>query len=438
MNILIIGSGGREHALARAFARSRQNPNLFCFGSSQNPGISDIAKGYQTGNLKDPDVIVRYAKQNNIDLAIVGPEAPLEAGVVDALEKESIPNIGPSKLLARIETSKSFARELLGKHGIDVCPRHRYFSSLDGVPEYIRELGEQYVIKADGLMGGKGVKLSGDHLLNEEEALAWCRELQEKKSGFLIEEKLFGEEFSLMSFSDGEHLVHMPIVQDHKRLLEGDSGPQTGGMGSYSFPDHKLPFLKEKDIQQARKTNERTVHALGEEFNKPYKGILYGGFMAVKNGVMLIEYNARFGDPEGINVLALLESDLLEICLAIIEGNLSPKKVRFSSKATVCKYAVPEGHPLQSEKNAVIELSPKSNKDRLYLAGIDERSGKWHTTGSRAIASLGIADSIEEAERIAEAEIGAVKGPLIHRSDIGTRPLIEKRIAHMRRLRDQA
>ncbi|MBL7046778.1 MAG: phosphoribosylamine--glycine ligase, partial [Candidatus Marinimicrobia bacterium] len=297
MMILLIGSGAREHAIARALARSPQKPTTVCFASNNNPGIQELSAYFTMGDIKNPQAVVSFAQQYGADLAIIGPEAPLEVGVADALLDTGISTVGPKKALAQIETSKGFTRDLLKKYNIPSCPRYRVFSSLDGVSEILSELGEKYVVKFDGLMGGKGVKVAGDHLLSHEDAISYCQEMIKRGGKFVIEEKLIGQEFSLMSFSDGDHLAHMPPVQDHKRAYVGDTGPNTGGMGSYSDSNHLLPFLTEEDIVQAQEFNQATIDALKKEFWEGYKGILYGGFIATVDGVKLIEYNARLGDP---------------------------------------------------------------------------------------------------------------------------------------------
>lgn len=435
MNILLIGSGAREHAIAKAIKKSKYNPNLFCFGTSHNPGIKELSFGYTVGKMTDIDSIINFARSNNIDWAFVGPEAPLEAGVVDRLKELNIPSIGPTQKLAQLETSKSFTRDLLKKYNVPGSPKYKFFSSLDGVREFIELLDNNYAIKADGLMGGKGVKISGDHLQNTEEALSYCDELINNGKNFLIEEKFIGQEFSLMSFSDGKHLAHMPAVQDHKRAFVGDTGPNTGGMGSYSDADHKLPFLTDEDIAQAHEINFETIQALKNEFGEGYKGILYGGFIATKDGIKLIEYNARFGDPESINVLSILESDFIELCQAIMGEALNQYHARFAKKATVCKYAVPEGYPDNPIKNAQIDISDIENKDLLYLAAVDQEITGLVETGSRTVAVVGIADSIQEAEKQAEIQITNIKGPLFHREDIGTCNLIQKKIDMMKDLR---
>ncbi|MGE9290406.1 MAG: phosphoribosylamine--glycine ligase, partial [Puniceicoccales bacterium] len=245
--ILLIGSGAREHAIFKALQRSGKNPTLNVFGSTVNPGLAGQAAAYRSGPITDPDAVLSFARETDSEIAIVGPEAPLEAGVADALVEAGIPTVGPTKELAQIESSKGFARDLLQKHGIPGSPAYQRFSTLSGVESFLRELGGNFVVKADGLMGGKGVKVSGEHLSSETEAMSWCREIIDSGSEFVIEEKCVGPEFSLFTFSDGKSVVHSPLVQDHKRAYVGDEGPNTGGMGSYSMPDHRLPFVEESD-----------------------------------------------------------------------------------------------------------------------------------------------------------------------------------------------
>ena len=436
MNILIVGSGAREHAIARALHASSEHPTLFCCGTSNNPGIQQYTEQYWVGNICSIEELVTLTKDWRIDMAIIGPEAPLDKGLADALLERNIAVIGPRQKLARIETSKSFARTLMDKYQIPGSPDYRVFDQLFGVKEYLQELGEMgYVIKADGLMSGKGVKVAGDHLHSLQDAFQYCEELIDANQIFVIEEKLIGQEFSLLCFCDGEHLIPMPIVQDHKRAFVNDEGPNTGGMGSYSDTDHRLPFLTDADIQIALDMNEAVIKALTAETGQKYVGILYGSFIATKNGVKLIEYNARFGDPEAMNVLAILESDFLSVCKMMIAGTLSSEKVSFANLATVCKYAVPQGYPDKPVKNALIDISQVLHPERIYFAAVDERYGKLYATGSRAIAVLGIASNIFEAEQFAEEEINRITGPLFHRKDIGTRELIDRRIRQMVLLR---
>ena len=343
--------------------------------------------------------------------------------------------VGPKKDLAQLETSKAFTRDLLKEYNIPGGPKYKTFDSMNGVVEFLNELDENYVVKYDGLAGGKGVKVSGDHLHTHNEAIAYCNELVDGGGEFVIEEKFVGEEFSLMSFCDGNNLKHMPVVQDHKRAYEGDKGPNTGGMGTYSDANHGLPFLTDDDIAQAHAINISTAKALKDKFGERYTGILYGGFMATVNGVKLIEYNARFGDPEAMNVLSLLETDFIDICVGIVEGTLDQVDVRFANKATVCKYAVPEGYPDSPVKGEPIDVSGISNPDGLFYASVDIQNGQLVEAGSRTLAVVGIACSISEAEAAAEKEVSSFKGPLFHRTDIGKDEVIRKRVDHMNSLR---
>jgi len=435
MNVLLIGSGAREHAIARAIDNSQNNNSLHCFASNINPGIADVCSGFSLGNINDPKDVVRYAKETSSTLAVIGPENPLASGVADALWDVGVKVVGPKKDLAQVETSKAFTRDLLKEYNISGGPRYQTFGSMIGIDDFLTELGEKYVVKYDGLAGGKGVKVAGDHLQSHEDALDYCMELVDKGGKVVIEEKFIGQEFSIMSFCDGKTLRHMPAVQDHKRAYEGDTGPNTGGMGTYSDADHSLPFLKDSDIQEAHTINVATAKALKNKFGEGYKGVLYGGFMATGTGVKLIEYNARFGDPEAMNVLPLLKSDFVDICESIADGTLDGIDVQFQNKASVCKYAVPEGYPDDPVKGEPINVSSLENSDRLFYASVDIKHGSLVEAGSRTVAVVGIADSIAEAEVIAEKEVSSVSGPLFHRSDIGTETVIQDRINHMSSLR---
>lgn len=436
MNILIVGSGAREHAIAKSLSLSTHQPNIFCYASSRNPGITALATGYHIGDLTHCEQVTNQAREWGIDLAIIGPEAPLEQGVADALWANDIAVIGPKKLLAQIETSKAFTRDLMAKYKIAGLPSYQVFSSSEGVAEFLALLGEgNYVVKANGLMGGKGVKVAGDHLHSMLDAQHYCDEIFAQGKTLVIEEKLIGQEFSFMCFSDGDTLAPMPIIQDNKRAYVDDKGPNTGGMGSYSAADHRLPFLSAMDVDAAFQINKSVLAALKSETDEPYIGILYGGFIATSNGVYVIEFNARFGDPEALNVLSILESDFVDLCLALTNGTLKTAAVQFANKATVCKYAVPEGYPDHPLRDVAIDISSVNHKEGLYLAAVNEIDKQLYATGSRTAAYVGIAASIAEAEQIAEREISQIKGPLFHREDIGTTPLINKRIEAMRKLR---
>ena len=434
--ILVIGSGAREHCIVRVLDRSEQDKKIYCLASNMNPGIAERCDELTVGNINDPQFVMKYAKETGTSLAIIGPENPLANGVSDSLWSAGVKVVGPKKDLAQLETSKAFTRDLLKEYDIPGGPKYKTFNSMNGVADFLNELGENYVVKYDGLAGGKGVKVAGEHLHSHNEALGYCQELVNSDGEFVIEEKFIGEEFSLMSFCDGDNLKHMPAVQDHKRAYEGDTGPNTGGMGTYSDANHSLPFLTDNDISEAHEINISTAKAVKDKFGVGYKGILYGGFMATASGVKLIEYNARFGDPEAMNVLSLLESDFIEICNAIAENTLDKVDVRFANKATVCKYAVPEGYPDSPVKGEPIDVSEIENPDGLFYASVDIQNGQLVEAGSRTVAIIGMADSISDAESIAEKEVSSISGPLFHRTDIGTDDVIQKRIDHMRELRN--
>jgi len=441
IGVLLVGNGAREHVLAETIVRSTHKPCLYSFMKANNPGIVSLSKEVRIGNYRDPEPIVRFARDAGVSLAVIGPEDPLNNGVSDAITAAGIPVIGPLKNLARLETSKSFTRDLVQKFGIPGNPRYRTFSSADGIAEFLDEIGAA-VIKPDGLTGGKGVLVQGEHFTTSKEGLKHCAEILREHPSVTIEEKLEGEEFSLQCFCDGTTVVPMPAVQDHKRRFAGDTGPNTGGMGSYSCEDHLLPFLRSQDVQEGLEITRRVAEALRIETGKAYKGILYGGFMVTRHGIRLLEYNARFGDPEAMNVLPLLSTDFIDLCQSMAEGTLDRLFISFDRKATVCKYVVPCGyglpkdHPGASSTSARIEIGDIGNA-RLYYSSVDQRKDGLYMTASRAIGIVGVAGTVQEAERIAENAVHAVAGPVDHRPDIGTDTLIRQRVDHVQRIRNR-
>jgi formyltetrahydrofolate-dependent phosphoribosylglycinamide formyltransferase len=446
-NIVIIGSGAREHALAYSMDRSKrqfpghQNCCIHCFGTTMNPAIRTICQKnngfYEFGDIVDPQSVLQFCLMTKADLVLIGPEAPLETGTGDILRKHAIAVFGPGRQQAQIETSKSFAREFLSKTLPQACPKFAVVSSLEAAKDFLLELGMHFVIKADGLTGGKGVKVSQDHLHGLDEALAYCQELlTQPNARCVIEEKLYGEEFSLMTITDGQQCIHFPAVQDHKRAYDGDTGPNTGGMGSYSCADHSLPFLSENDITTARLYNEQVVAALSAQCQEPYRGILYGGFMAVSDGIRIIEYNARFGDPEALNLLSLIESDTIELFSRSATGRLYGHVACFANKASVCKYAVPPGYPLKVEKGIPIHMDAVDEEVQVYVGSVDEMpDGTLVTAGSRTLAIVAMEQDLSSAEALVETNLQKLSGGLRHRRDIGTQPLIQKRMEHMEKLR---
>ncbi len=428
MKILVVGGGGREHAIASALHRTGES-EIFSVMSKKNPGIARLAKEMCLVPETDLTRIEAFAAKTGVTHAIIGPEAPLEAGVVDRLSASGIECVGPTKNAARIETDKAFCRNLMTHYNIGGNPDYRVYHDTSEAIAFVKDHDGDLAVKPIGLTGGKGVRIMGEQV-DRAGAIAYIREVN---GGVVLEERLKGEEFTLQAFVDGFHIVPMPLVQDHKRAGEGDTGPNTGGMGSYSMPDHMLPFVSRKDHTTALSIMASVVAALKKE-GHPFKGILYGQFMNTAEGPKVIEFNARFGDPEAMNVLTLLCSDFGKVVTGITEGTLTATDVVFEKAATVCKYLVPEGYP-QAPLSGRPLVTGKKRNALLYYANVEEREGKLYTLTSRTLAFVGKADTLPEAEQIAEKAVSAVTGDVFHRSDIGTQALLNKRITHMKELR---
>lgn len=441
MKVLLTSLAARGHAIAEALSRSPQKPEIISVVPASNPGIAALASEVHECDLTNFDSVLAVAKKTKPDFVFVAPDDLIGAGLVDALESIGIPSVAPKKKLAQIEASKGFTRELLSKHSIDASPGYRVFdkSMVNGqssIEEFLHELEGNYVVKYDALKGGKGVKVSDEHLENIDEGVAYAQECIEECGRVVIEEKLIGVEFSLLSFVSGTQVVDMPAVQDHKRAFAGDTGPNTGGMGTYSDANHSLPFLTDADLERAKELNRLTAKALQDECGEGYKGILYGGFIATKKGVQLIEYNARFGDPEALNILPLLESDFVDICQGIINEELSDDMVQFARKATVCKYITPDCYPESKDRTGESVHFPEIPENaRIYYGDVSGSDGALKLGGSRTAGIVGIGDTIAEAESIAQKLCEQVKGPVRYRKDIGTAELITKRSDLMQKIR---
>ena len=444
--VLLVGSGAREHAIAVALAKS-PNADLYAAMSTSNPGITKLARDATILQISDARAVSDYAKGVHIELAVIGPEAPLVNGVVDSLTEEGIACVGPTQRLALLEGDKSFCRNLLSKYGIAGNPLFRVFTEPDSAEAFLRTAGP-VAIKPAGLTGGKGVKVTGEDLPSKQDEVAYAKEILRNKIGgsqrLVIEERLNGEEYSLQGFVDGHDVHPMPLVQDHKRAYENDSGPNTGGMGSYSDRDHLLPFVSPENFEASFGAMTDVIRALNKETGEEYKGLLYGQFMLARSlneekpSPKLIEFNCRFGDPEAMNVLPILseETDFMEVCERIAEGSLKSKYFSFQPKATVCKYLVPVTYPDHVAAPQMVDVDEEAfgQNARLFYASVDVKNGCITTTGSRTLAVVGIAETIREAEQIAEGATSNVQGPLRHRHDIGTEELIQKRIEHMKSL----
>jgi phosphoribosylamine--glycine ligase len=443
MNVLVVGGGAREHAICDAVSRS-ENATLFSVMSNLNPGIERLVTKFLLEKETMINEIVSYAQKTNIDLVLIGPEAPLEAGITDALIKKGITTCAPTKDAARIETDKEWMRTLLTKYNIPGQLLYQSFTDPKDAQDFIEKLDAQIVIKPIGLTGGKGVHVAGDHFNGSKEALSYITEVIQNKIGgaskVLLEEKADGEEFTLQAFSDGTHLIALPAVQDHKRLLPGDKGPNTGGMGSYSCADGLLPFLKQQEYDDAVFILQKIVNALASDGCK-YIGPIYGQFILTSKGVKIIEVNARFGDPEAMNVLPLLQTDFIETCFTMVNGTLSANDMQMEKKSTVCKYVVPEGYGMKSmvgETITIDEDAIRRTGARLFYASVNKKNNHILTSSSRSLAVVGITDMLATAEQTCEQALRYIHGDHIFiRHDIGTKTLLDKRIRHMKQIRGQ-
>jgi len=423
--VFVIGGGGREHAIALSLAG---DCTLYACAGNHNPGIARLAAGFETLDTTDPDDVVDYARSVDATLAVVGPESPLAAGVADALDDAGVYAFGPRKAQARIETDKSWQRRFMRENDVPGCPDFAVFDDPEAACDYVDSYDGDLAIKPAGLTGGKGVRVIGDQVTRAE-GKEYIRE-----SGYdrvVLEERLLGEEFTVQALVADGRIRVTPAVQDHKRAYEGDRGPNTGGMGSYSDAADHLPFMEPSDYLTALEILEATVEAL-----PAYKGVLYGQFMLTATGPTVVEFNARFGDPEATNTLSVLETPLIDVLTAARDGCPLPD-LEFDRQATVCKYAVPDGYPTDPRAGAKLGIDERAANDALlFYASVDERADGIYTTTSRAFAVVGVADTIAEAESSTEAALSAVgEDGLRVRHDVGTAESIQRRIDHVKSLR---
>jgi len=434
--VLLVGGGGREHAIARALAES--DCDLYACAGNRNPGIGAVADGFESLETTNPSAVTAYAREVDATLAVVGPETPLEAGVADALDDAGVYAFGPEAEEARIETDKAFQRRFMEQHDIPGCPDFETFDDMDAACEFLDDYDGDMAVKPAGLTGGKGVRVTGDQV-TKAEAKEYIRESGHER--IVLEERLVGEEFTVQALVANGDVRVTPAVQDHKRAYEGDEGPNTGGMGSYSDATLELPFMTEDNYIEAVQVLEATVEAL-----EGYKGVLYGQFMLTTEGVTVVEFNARFGDPEAMNTLPVLNTDFLDVLTAARDGDSLPQ-LSFAPKATVCKYAVPAGYPTDPEAGAKVKVDEDSaaaaaegtdGEAILFYASVDERDDGIYTTTSRAFAVVGVADTITQAEGIAEEALAlAGEEGLRIRHDIGKADLVQQRIDHVAEMRGE-
>ena len=417
MKILVVGGGGREHAIIKKINENKEVKEIYAL-----PGNGGIAKDATCVPVKATESagIVKFAAENGIDYAVVAPDDPLVLGCVDALEAKGIPCFGPKAAAAIIEGSKAFSNKLMKKYGIPTAA-FEVFSDLERALEYLESAPIPTVIKADGLALGKGVIICR----TREEAKEAVREMMaDGKFGdsgrtVVIEEFLEGPEVSVLSFTDGKCVVPMISSMDHKRAGDGDTGLNTGGMGTIAPNPYYTPEIAERCMNEIFLP---TVGAMVEE-GRTFKGCLYFGLMLTKDGPKVIEYNCRFGDPETQVVLPLLETDLLTVMMAVTEERLSKVNVKFANKSACCVIMASKGYPLSYEKGFEIDI-PEEIEDKVYVAGAEKRDGKVVTSGGRVLGAVKVADTLREAVDGAYALVNKISIENAYwRNDIGERAL---------------
>ncbi len=442
MNVLTVGGGAREHTIAKAL--SDDGADIFAAMSNKNPGIASLAEEYLLESGSEVEKIASWAKEKEIDMAVIGPELPLKEGIVDVLEEKGIKCASPNKEAAKIETSKEFMRDLQRKYELPGRVEYKVFENMKDIEDFLTHYEGDLAVKPVGLTGGKGVKVMGEHLQNKREVIEYCEKILEDniwgKPRVVLEDKLVGEEYTLQVFTDGKNVIPTPLVQDHKRLFEGDEGPNTGGMGSYSQSDGLLPFVDQDLYDESTKIIKETLEAMRKE-GVLYKGVLYGQFMLTADGPKIVEFNCRWGDPEVMNVLPLLKSDYVEICEKMAKKDISGLDISFENKSSVCKYVVPEGYGVDPKGGNKVEVNEKAILNegaRLYYASVDEKDGNIYTTTSRSLAVVGYSEKLEDAEKVSERALGHVEGDKIQmRHDIGKSESIQRKIENMKKIRGE-
>lgn len=436
MRWLVVGGGAREHAIGATLARA--GAQLLVASPNANPGLERLAALSRRLTPTDPRAVVAFAREARADAAVIGPEAPLAAGVADELRAANVPTVGPGRDGAQLETSKAFCRSFLSRHAVAGQPRYLLPTNPEEVDRAIAGFGGPFVVKPSGLTAGKGVWVQGSDFSESREGAAYAKSLLVQSSGVVLEEKLDGEEFSLMAFVTDSGVFPMPAVQDFKRALEGNQGGNTGGMGAYTQRDHLLPFLS-PSARDAAEGMLRQVAAGLKEDGIPFRGILYGGFLLTKDGPKLLEFNTRFGDPEGINVLALYEDgDFSELLAGVATGRVDPNLVRFRLRATVLKYVVPPGYGSQPRAGGLLKLDESAIEDdgvRVFYGQVETRGpGTVELSSSRGVALVGEASAVAEAGTRVEQSLRHLSGEYYLRHDIGTKEDLSARVEHMRRL----
>ena len=414
MKVLVVGSGGREHAIVWALSKSPRVTELYC--APGNAGIAALATCVPVG-ATDVETMVSWAVEHQMDFVVVAPDDPLALGMVDALEAAGIPAFGPRANAAIIEASKAFSKELMRKYHIPTA-KYATFTDMDQAIAYIHEQGAPIVVKADGLALGKGVTVAA----TEEEAVEAVRAMMaDNKFGasgstVVIEECMTGPEVTVLCFADGEHISPMPSSQDHKRAYDGNQGPNTGGMGAITPAPCYTPEIAQRCVKEIF---EPTMAAMKAE-GRPFQGVLYFGLMLTAEGPKVVEYNARFGDPECQALLMRLDTDLMDIFEACVKGTLDQVDIRWKREAACCLVLASGGYPLSYEKGKVIEGLDQVADAVVFHAGTAEKDGRIVTNGGRVLGVTALGEDLEAAIRNAYQAAQPIHFDQMHfRTDIG-------------------
>jgi len=427
MNVLVIGSGGREHALAWKAAQSPRADKVFVApgnaGTAREPKLENAAVA-----ADDIPALIQFARDNGVGLTIIGPEAPLVDGIVDAFAEAGLRCFGPSKAAAQLEGSKAFTKDFLARHNIPTAA-YGNFTDPDEAIAYIREQGAPIVVKADGLAAGKGVILAE----NEEQAIDAVKDMLagnafgEAGHRVVVEEFLQGEEASFIAMVDGEHILPMASSQDHKAACDGDTGPNTGGMGAYSPAPVVTAEIHDRIMQEVMEPTVRGMAAEGH----PYTGFLYAGVMIAPDGTpKVLEYNCRFGDPETQPIMMRLRSDLVELCLTALDGGLDSATADWDPRAALGVVLAAGGYPGSYRKgDAIAGLDAAEQPDsKVFHAGTAEKDGQIVTTGGRVLCATALGDTVAQAQQRAYAVVDTIRwDDMYYRKDIGHRAVARER-----------
>lgn len=422
MKVMVVGGGGREHAIAVKLSESPRLTKLYAAPGSD--GMSDIAEPVAL-KVTDVEAITAFAVKEGVEMVVIGPEVPLLLGLADALLAQGIMVLGPSQAAAELEGSKAFSKGIMKKYNIPTGD-YQVFTKSESALAYLAQADYPIVVKADGLAAGKGVIIAE----NQQQAESAVRSIMEDKifgdsgSQIVIEEFLTGEELSLLAFTDGETVVPMIPSQDHKRIFDNDLGPNTGGMGAYAPAPIGSPAIIEEAMQKVMRP---LVAAMSQE-GKPYKGVLYAGLMVGPQGVQVLEFNARFGDPETQAVLPLLDSDLITITEAINQGTLADLSIKWRDEFAACVVMAAEGYPESPVKgDEIAGLGQNTDREFVFHAGTKLSDGKFYTNGGRVLGVTALAGDLRSAIDAAYKKVKSItfRG-MQYRNDIGAKAFAKK------------